>query len=88
MKVTITPTKNPAIGWDVDVLVSADGGESVAYVEVDVDDFPEVKESVDPPQQQWEKQLRQQGQYPGDNKVLVIVTNDKGDQTRWSKQWS
>lgn len=88
MKVNIKPTKNPAVGWDVDVAVSADSGESIAYVEVDVDDFPELKEPIDPPEQQWEDHLTQQGQYPGDNKVLVIVTNDKGDQTRWSKRWS
>jgi hypothetical protein len=35
----------------------------------------------------WQKQLTQQGQFPGDNKVQLIVTNDKGEDSTAEDEW-
>lgn len=87
MKVTSSHTKNPAVGWDITASATADKGEKIARAQIIVDDFPESDQSFDPPISSWQKQLTQQGQFPGDNTVKVIVTNDKGDDTESDDSW-
>jgi hypothetical protein len=72
----------------VNVVVNADAGESIAYVRVEVNGSPEDNEDVQPPAQQWENTLTQKGQYPGDNRVVVTVTDSKGVDSRFVHQWS
>ncbi len=88
MDVTISHAKNPAVAWDVSVLVKASAGEGISDIEVLVDGFPETRESFNPTASQWQKVLTQQGQFPGDNKVEVRVTDSKGNQTSWYDEWS
>ena len=87
MKVTISPERNPLIGWDITVSVDAGEGGKIAAVEVRVNDFREVNDSFDPPLDSWEKLLSQKGVFPGDNRVDVLVTDDKGKETRTRKEW-
>ena len=88
MKITITHSKNPAVGWDVDVNALGDGAEQIAQVEIRVNGFPEVRATVDPPDNSWEQQLRQQGVFPGDNTVEVTVQDQNGNETRAQQRWS
>lgn len=75
------------MGWDIDVNVQAASGEKIASVEVRVNDFPEAQDSPADPLDSWSIQLRQKGVFPGDNKVDVLVTDPKGNQTRARKIW-
>ena len=36
---------------------------------------------------QWQKTLTQQGAYPGENRVLVTITNDKDEQIADEDEW-
>lgn len=53
-----------------------------------VNDFPEYDESFAPPINNWQMQLRQKGEYPGDNTVRVVITNDKGEDAESVDSWS
>lgn len=75
------------MGWDITVSVLAGAGEKIASVEVRVNDFREVNDQLDPPLDSWEQLLTQKGVFPGDNRVDVVVTDDKGDDTRARKKW-
>jgi hypothetical protein len=88
MDIDIGHERNPLMGWDVTVVVNADKSEKITFVRIDVNGFPEVKESVDPPVNRWRKSLTQQGNFPGDNKVLVVATNGNGEQSSAEDQWS
>lgn len=88
MDVTSSHSKNPAVGWDISAAAKAEKGEKIARAQIIVDDFPEYDKSFDPPITNWEQQLQQQGQFPGDNTVRVIVTNDKGDDAEADDSWS
>jgi hypothetical protein len=87
MKVTSSHSKNPAVGWDITASATADKGETIARTQIIVDDFPEYDESFDPPISNWQRQLTQQGQYPGDNNVQVIVTDSNGVDTESDDSW-
>lgn len=88
MDVTSSHSKNPAVGWDISAAAKAEKGEKIARAQIIVDDFPEYDKSFDPPITNWQQQLQQQGQFPGDNTVRVIVTNDKGDDAEADDSWS
>lgn len=90
MKLTLSHQKNPAVGWDVSASAAADKSESnekIVRAQIIVDDFAEYDETFDSPLSNWQKQLTQQGQFPGDNKVQLIVTNDKGDDAKSEDEW-
>jgi hypothetical protein len=87
MKLTLSHSKNPAVGWDITASATAEKDEKIAQAKIIVDDFPEYDESFDPPLSNWQKQLTQQGQFPGDNKVQLIITDDRGQDTAAEDEW-
>jgi hypothetical protein len=88
MDITLSHAKNPLIGWDIAVIVKASIGETITMARIDVNGFPEFDEQLPNPLNQWQKNLTQQGTFPGDNKVLVTITNDKGERTTDEDDWS
>jgi hypothetical protein len=88
MKIAITHARNVLMGWDIDVNVNADNNEKISFVEIRVNGFPEVSETPDGAVDAWEKQLTQQGVFPGDNTVLVLVRDQNGNDTRSKQAWT
>jgi len=88
MKIAISHARNVLMGWDIDVNVNAENQEKIAFVEVRVNGFPEVSETLDDPENSWERQLTQQGVFPGDNKVEVLVRDQNGNDTRSKQAWT
>jgi hypothetical protein len=88
MKIAIAHARNVLMGWDIDVNVNAENGEKIAFIEVRVNGFPEVSETQDDPVESWEKQLTQQGVFPGDNKVEVLARDQNGGDTRSKQAWT
>lgn len=76
------------MGWDIDVTVTAENNEEIAFVEIRVNGFPEVSETPDEPVDSWEKQLTQQGNFPGDNTVEVLVRDQNGNDKRAKQEWT
>jgi hypothetical protein len=70
------------------VKVTAEAAEKITQVLVRVNGFPEEDEGVYPPSKYWENTLLQKGNYPGENKAVVTVTDDKGTSNDWIKKWS
>jgi hypothetical protein len=87
MKPVLSHQKNPALGWDITASATVEKDEKIAHAQIIVDDFPEYDEDFDPPLDNWQKQLTQQGQFPGDNKVQLIITDDKGQGTVAEDEW-
>ena len=88
MKVTSSHTKNPAVGWDISASAIADLGEKIARAQIRVNGGLKYDKSFNPPISSWQQQLSQQGEYPGDNSVEVVVTSDKGDDTEADDAWN
>lgn len=88
MTVTSAHAKNPLLGWDISASAKADAGEKIARVQIIINDSSEYDKTFDPPISSWQEQLSQQGEYPGDNTVAVIATNDKGDDTESEDSWT
>lgn len=88
MQVTSTHAKNPALGWDISASAKADGGEKIARARILVNELSRYDKSFDPPVGGWQEQLTQQGEYPGDNLVRVVITNDKSEDTEFVDTWS
>jgi hypothetical protein len=88
MTVNSQHAKNPATGWDITAAAKADAGEKILRVQVLVNGFSAYEKTFVPAISNWQEQLGQQGQYPGENLVQVIVTNDKGDDTVSSDSWT
>ena len=76
------------MGWDISAAVKADAGEKIARAQIIVNGASAYDQSFDPQISNWQKQLNQQGQYPGDNRVQVIVTSDQGADTEADDSWS
>jgi hypothetical protein len=87
MIVTSTHARNSAAGWDISAAAKADEGERIARAQIIVNGFKEYEKTFNPPIRNWQQQLNQRGQYPGDNTVEVIATNDKGDDTEVDDSW-
>lgn len=87
MKIDLSHSKNPAVGWDIQVVATADVGEKISFARITVNGFPELQENVDPQVEKWQRSLTQQGQFPGENKVLVTITNDKEEDTTDEDEW-
>jgi hypothetical protein len=88
MDVTSSHSRNPALGWDIAACAKADKGEKIVRAQIIVNDFPEYDKSFDPPVSNWQEHLPQQGEYPGDNKVLVVITDDQDEDTESLDSWS
>ena len=88
MEVTCSHSKNPALGWDVTATAKAGAGEAIKRAQVLVNDLSKYDKSFNPPLNSWQEQLPQQGEYPGDNDVLVVITNSKDEDTECVDSWS
>jgi hypothetical protein len=88
MTASSTHKKNPAVGWDISASAKADKGEKIARAQIIVNGSSEYDKTFDPPISNWQEQVNQQGQYPGENTVQVIVTDDKGEDTESDDSWS
>jgi hypothetical protein len=88
MDVTSSHSRNLAAGWDIAASAKADKGEKIARAQIFVNDFSEYDEQFSPPVNNWQQQLRQKGDYPGDNKVRVVITNDKDEDAESVDSWS
>jgi hypothetical protein len=88
MDLNISHQKNPAEDWDISASAKADKGEKIGRAQIVVNESSEYDETFNPPLGSWQKQLSQKGRYPGDNKVSLIVTNDKNEDTRAEDSWN
>jgi len=86
--VTAQHAKNPAIGWDVSAAARADSGEKIARAQIIINGQVAYDNSFVPPIGSWQVQLSQKGQYPGENTVRVIASNDKGEDTEAVDSWN
>jgi len=80
--------KNPATGWDVQVMIQAEKGEKITHIEVTIGGFQKCNENPIPAVNKWNRSFTQQGQYPGDNTVKVTATNDKTEDFSAEDTWS
>jgi len=80
--------KNPAIGWDISASAKVDKSEKIARAQILVNDSTEYDKPFDPPLSSWQQQLHQQGEFPGDNTVRLVITSDNGDDTEAEDSWS
>lgn len=87
MDTTLTHTRNPLAGWDISAVTKADKDETIAAAKISINGFPEYDETFNQPLNQWQHQLTQQGVYPGDNKVLLEITDGKGEIIRTQDSW-
>ena len=88
MTVSTQHAKNPAMGWDISASAKADVGEKIARAQIFINGFVAYDNSFVPPIGSWQLQLTQKGQYPGENTVRVIASNDKGENTESDDSWS
>ncbi len=88
MTVSSTHIKNGAAGWDITASAKADKGEKIARIQILVNGWSQYDQSFVPPVDNWQEQLSQQGDYPGENTVQVIATSDKGEDTESYDSWS
>ncbi len=88
MNVSSTHKRNPAVGWDISASAKADTGEKIIRAQIVVNGSSQYDKTFASPVSGWQEQLTQQGQYPGDNTVDVIVTNDKQQDTESEDSWS
>ncbi len=88
MQVTSTHTRDSLMGWDISSSAQAGKGEAIARAQIFVNESSEYDQSFDPPIDNWQGSLQQQGVYPGDNTVEVVITDDKGTDSRTVDAWS
>ena len=86
MKIAATHERNPAIGWDIDTTVAADGHEAIRHVRIDVNGSPIADEDV-PGVSSWHKLHVQKGQFPGENHLIVTVLDGDGNETSAIDEW-
>lgn len=87
MDISLTHTKNPLLGWDIQVTANAGADETITFARIDVNGFPESKKDIDPPVNKWQESLTQLGQYPGENKVLVTIRNNNQVESTAEDNW-
>jgi hypothetical protein len=87
MKIVINTPTRAVMGWNIDVSVQADSGEKIVQVEIRINDFPDVRDTLGDPVDSWEQTLMQKGVFPGDNKIVVVVQSDAGKETRAERKW-
>jgi hypothetical protein len=88
MTAASTHAKDPAEGWDLFATGKADKGEKIARVQILVNGSGECDQTFDPPMDNWQENLTQQGQYPGSNVVQVTIASVKSDTTESYDSWS
>ena len=87
MQAHITHAKNPVLGWDIAATAKADKGEAVARGQIFVNGFAVYDEQLNPPVSNWQAQLIQKGQFPGNNEARLIVTDQNGQDTVSIDSW-
>ena len=87
MNVKVTHTKNPAIGWDISAMAQSEGTEKISRATVNLNGFDEFDETFSPPIASWQNELLQRGQFPGENRVRVSITDDNGNETSNEDVW-
>jgi hypothetical protein len=75
------------MGWDINVSLTADAPQKIAYIEIRVNDFQEVEQTPSHPLDSWETTLRQKGDFLHDNKVEVLVRDQDGNEYRAEHDW-
>jgi len=85
---TLSHAKDPSIGWDITASAKIDKSEKIAGAQIIVNGSSKYDETFDPPLSGWSKTLTQQGDFPGDNTVQLIVTDDQGNDTVAEDSWS
>ena len=85
---SLSHARNPLMGWDISATAKADKGEKISRVQIIVDDFPELDKSFPTPISSWQDTIKQKGQYPGDNTVRLVVTNDNEEESEYEDSWS
>jgi len=88
MTVTAQHARNPALGWDISAAAKADAGEKIARAQIIINGQVVYDNSFVAPIGSWQVQLTQKGQYPGENTLRVIASNDKGEDTEAYDSWS
>jgi hypothetical protein len=88
MTPTLSHSKNPAIGWDISASAKVDKDEKIVRAQILVNDSTEYDKTFDSPLSNWQQQLHQQGEFPGDNTVKLIITDDQGNDTDAEDSWS
>ncbi len=88
MTVSSQHAKNPAVGWDISGAAKADAGEKIARAQIFINGLVAYDNSFVPPIGNWQVQLTQKGQYPGENTLRVIASNEKGEDTESADFWS
>lgn len=78
MTIELKHERNTAMGWDIDVIVTASDDEEIADIKVTVNGFSVYDEVADEGLGSWHHLFTAQGQYPGDNVVFVRATNQSG----------
>jgi hypothetical protein len=76
------------MGWDISAAAKADAGEKIARAQIIINGQVAYDNSFVLPIGSWQVQLSQKGQYPGENTVRVITSNDKGENTEADDSWS
>jgi len=87
MDIDVKHSRNPVLGWDIQVTAKAAAGETITAARIEVNGSPEYNRQISPPVNKWQRTMTQKGQYPGENKVLVTITNDKGEETKDQDEW-
>ena len=88
MTVSSQHAKNPAVGWDISAAAKSDAGEKIARAQIFINGLVAYDNSFVPPIGNWQVQLTQKGQYPGENTLRVIASNEKGEDTESDDFWS
>jgi hypothetical protein len=88
VEVSCSHSKNAALGWDIACSAKAAAGETITRAQILLNGFAKFDESFNPPLNNWQHQIPQQGSYPGENEVRVVITNDKGEDTESLDSWS
>ena len=83
----ITHQRSAVLGWDITVSAKAEAAEGISSVEVFVNGISEYSETFNRPTKEWQKTLTQKGEYPGDNKSQLIVTDDDGNESDYYDEW-
>ncbi|HTR65563.1 MAG TPA: hypothetical protein VMH85_07305 [Terriglobales bacterium] len=88
MDTTLSHRKNPAVGWNILASAKADKGEKISRAQISVNGFNKYDQSFNTPISQWQHELSQQGQFPGNNTSELTITTDKGEVTANQDSWS
>ena len=87
MQIEITHEKNPLMGWDVCIKVTVEDTEKIASVVTTINMIPRPREEFEPPTSVYTKTLERVGNFPGENTVQVVVTDQNNVQTNGVDSW-